>query len=170
MRKGRPAKKTGACRHCGKHGHWIAECPARNQDGPNGDRRRNVHVNLARDYTRPTENDSDYLFMARGGVVGDEDSAQGEGATWLIDSGATQHMTHSKTVLTNYRAIKSVKVHLADDGTVAAVGCGDVEMTMSTPHGPHKGVLKNVWHAPQLSRNLFSVARQGFCAKIRHRL
>lgn len=86
---------------------------------------------------------------------GDDD----EGAIWLIDSGATQHMTHSKTVLTGYRSIKPVKVHLADDGTVEAIGCGDVEMVMQTQHGPRIGVLKNVWHVPRLSRNLFSVAR-----------
>ena len=30
-RKGRPAKKTGACCNCGKYGYWIAECPTRNQ-------------------------------------------------------------------------------------------------------------------------------------------
>ena len=28
-RKSRPAKKAGACHNCGKHGHWIAECPSR---------------------------------------------------------------------------------------------------------------------------------------------
>ncbi|KAF1323245.1 Copia proteinlike, partial [Globisporangium splendens] len=31
-RKCRPVKKIGACNYCDKHGHWIAECPTRNQD------------------------------------------------------------------------------------------------------------------------------------------
>ncbi|KAJ0389892.1 hypothetical protein P43SY_012045 [Pythium insidiosum] len=45
--RGRPAKKVGACRHCGKHGHWIAECPLRQQDNnSHGDRRRIVHAHV----------------------------------------------------------------------------------------------------------------------------
>lgn len=68
-------------------------------------------------------------------------------------------MTHSKSCFTNFRSIKPIKVHLADDGTVEAIGCGDVEMSMKTPHGLRKGVLTNVWFVPKLSRNLFSVAR-----------
>ncbi|KAF1316242.1 Integrase catalytic core protein, partial [Globisporangium splendens] len=149
-RKGRPMKKTGACRHCGKHGHWIAECPTRNQE--NSDRRRQQHAHFARDDTG--FDDNDYLFMARDDVGGHADAS-----IWLIDSGATQHMTCSKACLKNYRAIKPVQVHLADDGTVEAIGCGDVEMMMETPRGPRKGVLTNVWYIPKLSRNLFAVSR-----------
>jgi hypothetical protein len=95
-RKGRPAKKTGACRNCGKYGHWIAECPTRNQD----DNRRRVQAHIARDDMRSTVrmNEDEYLFMARVGADnGQVDGGDGdEGAMWLIDSGATQHMTHSK--------------------------------------------------------------------------
>ncbi|KAF1318440.1 Gag-pol polyprotein, partial [Globisporangium splendens] len=149
-RKGRPMKKTGACRHCGKHGHWIAECPTRNQE--NSDHRRQQHAHFARDDTG--FDDNDYLFMARDDVGGHADVS-----IWLIDSGATQHMTCSKACLKNCRAIKPVQVHLADDGTVEAIGCGDVEMMMETPRGPRKGVLTNVWYIPKLSRNLFAVSR-----------
>ena len=146
-RKGRPMKKTGACRHCGKHGHWIAECPARSQE--THDRRHQQHAHIERD-----NNDNDYLFTAR-----DNASGHADASSWLIDAGATQHMTCSKACLKNYRTIKPVQVHLADDGTVEAIGCGDVEMVMETPRGPRKGVLTNVWCIPTLSRNLFSVSR-----------
>jgi len=59
----------------------------------------------------------------------------------------------------SYRATKPVQVHLADDGTVEAIGSGDVEMVVETPRGPRKGVLTNVWCIPTLSQNLFSVSR-----------
>ncbi|TYZ64328.1 hypothetical protein PybrP1_002784, partial [[Pythium] brassicae (nom. inval.)] len=75
MRKGHPAKKTGACRHCSKQGHWIAECPLRNQENINGDRRRHVQAHLARDDTRVVESDNDYLFMTNGSVAGGSASA-----------------------------------------------------------------------------------------------
>ena len=135
------------CRHCGKHGHWIAGCPARSQE--THDRRHQQHAHIKRD-----NNDNDYLFMAR-----DNASGHADASSWLIDSGATQHMTCSKACLKNYRAIKRVRVHLADDGTVEAIDCDDVEMVMETPRGPRKGVLTNVWYIPKLSRNLFSVSR-----------
>lgn len=77
----------------------------------------------------------------------------------LIDSGATQRISHTKTFMKNYKKIDPVDVHLADDGVVQAVGTGDIVMSMTTPRGTKKGVLTNVWHIPKLSRNLFSVGR-----------
>ncbi|CEG46576.1 FOG: Transposon-encoded proteins with TYA, reverse transcriptase, integrase domains in various combinations, partial [Plasmopara halstedii] len=78
---------------------------------------------------------------------------------WLVDSGATQHMTYSKEYMKNYKVMTPVDVHLANDGIVQAVGSGDIVMTMDTPCGMKKGVLTLVWHIPNLSRNLFSVGR-----------
>uniref|UniRef100_H3H4L4 Retrovirus-related Pol polyprotein from transposon TNT 1-94-like beta-barrel domain-containing protein n=1 Tax=Phytophthora ramorum TaxID=164328 RepID=H3H4L4_PHYRM len=78
---------------------------------------------------------------------------------WLVDSGATQHMTSSNKYMRNYKKMAPVDVHLADDGVVQAVGTGDIVMSMKTPRGMKKGVLTNVWHIPKLSRNLFSVGR-----------
>uniref|UniRef100_H3GUW4 Integrase catalytic domain-containing protein n=1 Tax=Phytophthora ramorum TaxID=164328 RepID=H3GUW4_PHYRM len=78
---------------------------------------------------------------------------------WLVDSGATQHMTSSNKYMRNYKKMAPVDVHLADDGVVQAVGAGDIVMSMKTPRGMKKGVLTNVWHIPKLSRNLFSVGR-----------
>ena len=99
--------------------------------------------------------DSDYLFMARDDVGGHADAS-----ARLIDSGATQHITRSSACVKNCRAIKPVQVYLADNGTVEAIGCGDVEMVVvETASGPRKGVLTNVWHVLKLSRNLFSVSR-----------
>ncbi|KAG2793258.1 hypothetical protein PC129_g25371 [Phytophthora cactorum] len=78
---------------------------------------------------------------------------------WLVDSGATQHMTYSKEYMKNFKKITPVDVHLADDGVVQALGTGDIVMSMRTPRGMKKGVLTNVWYIPKLSRNLFSVGR-----------
>ena len=63
--------------------------------------------------------EKDYLFVARDNIDGHADAS-----SWLTDSGVTQHMTCSKACLKNYRAIKPVQMHLADDGTVEAIGSG----------------------------------------------
>ncbi|KAF1332521.1 reverse transcriptase, partial [Globisporangium splendens] len=145
----RPGKKTGACNYCGKMGHWIAECPSRIHD--NADRQRPQRANVAHNQD---EDSGDFLFAAGKGSGDDA-----KNSTWLIDSGATQHMSYSKRFMTKYKTIDPVDVHLADDGVVQAIGSGDIVMMMKTPSGVKKGVLTNVWHIPKLTRNLFSVGR-----------
>ncbi|KAF1332517.1 reverse transcriptase, partial [Globisporangium splendens] len=144
-----PGKKTGACNYCGKTGHWIAECPSRIHD--NADRQRPQRANVAHNQD---EDSGDFLF-----AVGKGSGDGAKNSTWLIDSGATQHMSYSKRFMTKYKTIDPVDVHLADDGVVQAIGSGDIVMMMKTPSGVKRGVLTNVWHIPKLTRNLFSVGR-----------
>ncbi|KAF1332328.1 Integrase catalytic core protein, partial [Globisporangium splendens] len=148
-RSTRPGKKTGACNYCGKMGHWIAECPSRIHD--NADRQRPQRANVAHNQD---EDSGDFLF-----AVGKGSGDDAKNPTWLIDSGATQHMSYSKRFMTKYKTIDPVDVHLADDGVVQAIGSGDIVMMMKTPSGVKKGVLTNVWHISKLTRNLFSVGR-----------
>uniref|UniRef100_A0AAV1VKE2 Polyprotein n=1 Tax=Peronospora matthiolae TaxID=2874970 RepID=A0AAV1VKE2_9STRA len=158
QRKGRPVKKSWPCHNCGKIGHWMAECPSRIQENTerhrpqraqdSGDRYRSQRANVAQE-----EDSGDYLFS-----IGETTSAKSSDI-WLVDSGATQHMTCSKKFMRNYKGFDAVDVHLADDGIVQAIGSGDIVMSMKTPQGMKKGVLTNVWHIPKLSRNLFSVGR-----------
>uniref|UniRef100_A0AAV1UAV2 CCHC-type domain-containing protein n=1 Tax=Peronospora matthiolae TaxID=2874970 RepID=A0AAV1UAV2_9STRA len=158
QRKGRPVKKSWPCHNCGKIGHWMAECPSRIQENTerhrpqraqdSGDRHRSQRANITQE-----EDSGDYLFS-----IGETTSAKSSDI-WLVDSGATQHMTCSKKFMRNYKVFDAVDVHLADDGIVQAIGSGDIVMSMKTPQGMNQGVLTNVWHIPKLSRNLFSVGR-----------
>uniref|UniRef100_A0AAV1V3B1 Polyprotein n=1 Tax=Peronospora matthiolae TaxID=2874970 RepID=A0AAV1V3B1_9STRA len=100
-RKARPAKKTGACHNCGKQGHWIAECPSRIQE--DADRHRYQRANIAQEPEL-----GDYMFSVGGGKTKSS-------YMWLVDSGATQHMTSSKEFMRNYKDFGPVDVHLADD-------------------------------------------------------
>ncbi|GMF60305.1 unnamed protein product [Phytophthora fragariaefolia] len=144
--KGRQALKASACHYCGEQGHWIAKCPVRIRE--NTERQKPQRANVANE----EEFDADYPFSVGGGAT---KSSEG----WLVDSGATQHMTYSKVYIKNYKKMTPVDVRLADDGVVQAVGSGDIVMSMKTPRGIKKGVLTGVWHIPKLSRNLFSVGR-----------
>ena len=123
-RNGRPVKKTRACHKCGKQGHWIAECPSRIQE--DAERHRFQRPNVAQD-----EDLGDYLFSVGGEVAKSS-------KVWLVDLGATQHMTSSKKYMKNYKVFYAVDVHLADDGVVQAIGKGDIVMSMKTPRGPRK--------------------------------
>lgn len=140
--KGRQAQKTSACHYCGEQGHWIAKCPVRIRE--NAERQRPQRANVADD----DEDCGDYLFSVGGGT-----SKSSE--VWLVDSGATQHMTYSKEYMKNYKKMTPVDVHLADDGVVQAVGSGDIVMSMKTPRGIKKGVLTKVWHIPSCRATCF---------------
>uniref|UniRef100_A0AAV1TGQ7 Retrovirus-related Pol polyprotein from transposon TNT 1-94-like beta-barrel domain-containing protein n=1 Tax=Peronospora matthiolae TaxID=2874970 RepID=A0AAV1TGQ7_9STRA len=129
-RNGRPGKKTGARHKCGKQGHRIAECPSQIQE--DAERHRFQRANVAQD-----EDLGDYLFSVGGEVAKSSN-------VWLVDLGATQHMTTSKKFMKNYKVFNPVDVHLADDGVVQAIGKGDIVMSMKTPRGTKTGVLTDV--------------------------
>ncbi|KAH9140545.1 hypothetical protein AeRB84_015232 [Aphanomyces euteiches] len=75
---------------------------------------------------------------------------------WFFDSRATNHMTNSLVKMINYKGMKAVKVHLADNDVFEAIGRGDIVMELATPEGLKRGELKDSLYLQRLSRNLFS--------------
>ena len=62
---------------------------------------------------------------------------------WLIDSGASSHMTREKSILTGYKQFeRAQKVSVGDGRTLDAVGVGDVHVNMQFKVSqPKKGVI-----------------------------
>ena len=76
---------------------------------------------------------------------------------WLIDSGASSHMTSNKTLFETFRHLPSpIEVELADDSLIQATGTGDVLLQFSNTKSLR---LKNVLYVPELSANLISISR-----------
>ena len=72
---------------------------------------------------------------------------------WILDSGATDHMTHNPNQFkTNLPCPSNRKIVVADGTTTTMAGIGDVQVTSNL-------VLKNVLHVPQLSTNLVSIQK-----------
>lgn len=72
---------------------------------------------------------------------------------WVLDSGATDHMTHISNKFETYTPCPSnKKIVVADGSTTTVARIGDIQVTP-------KLVLKNVLHVPQLSTNLFSIQK-----------
>nr|XP_027083707.1 uncharacterized protein LOC113706007 [Coffea arabica] len=69
---------------------------------------------------------------------------------WILDSGATDHMSHISNKFKTYNPYPSNrKIVVADGTTTTVTGIGDVQVTPNL-------ILKNVLHVPQLSTNLVS--------------
>ena len=78
-------------------------------------------------------------------------SSNGFRNAWILDSGATDHMTHNPNQFKTYSPCPSNrKIVVADRTTTIVAGIGDVPVTSNL-------VLKNVLHVPQLSTNLVSI-------------
>ena len=71
--------------------------------------------------------------------------------SWIIDSGATDHMTHTCNNFLTYSPCSSSKKIATADGSLATIaGIGDVKISPLM-------TLKNVLHVPKLSTNLISI-------------
>ncbi|RVW64179.1 hypothetical protein CK203_046335 [Vitis vinifera] len=73
--------------------------------------------------------------------------------SWVIDSGATDHMTHSPNIFSTYFPCSSSRKIATVDGSLTTVaGIGDVKISPSL-------MLKNVLHVPRLTTNLISIQK-----------
>lgn len=72
---------------------------------------------------------------------------------WILDSGATDHMTPSSKQFSTYSPCPSNKKIVTADGTLVTVaGIGDIQLN-------HFITLKRVLHVPKLSMNLVSIQK-----------
>ena len=78
---------------------------------------------------------------------------------WIIDSGASRHMTFEKNVLQQYKEFKAPEpVGLGDGRNVEALGVGSVKVTTQLHHGENVSCwISDVLYVPKLATNLFSV-------------
>ena len=78
---------------------------------------------------------------------------------WIVDLGASRHMTFESNVLHDYKDFEAPKlVGLGDDYTVSAIGVGKVKVITQLHNG--KSVvcwMTDVLYVPKLTNNLFSV-------------
>jgi hypothetical protein len=107
-------------------------------------------------------------FPKKKGFKKDSDKSEGVGATmhqvysvmaragpeeWILDSGASAHMTGIKSLLKDYNEVAMTTVTVANGAILPAKGVGNI--SFQTEHGyvTFTGIL----HVPGLDRNLISV-------------
>ena len=162
------------CFRCGTVGHVRRDC-SRNQPtcfgcGDVGHVRRYCpkkfkwhKAKMAEsDERRPKNSDfegEDVYAAAFVASLESVESAEKKCSPWVIDSGASSHMTKEKHVMVNFQEFdKPENVALGDGRVVKALGSGSVRMNMLfEATESKKAVLYDVLYVPKLTWNLFSV-------------
>jgi predicted aspartyl protease len=142
-------------------GHIVKNCPARTGEYKKRNNKRH-HAHVVEDYEPPTkmtkEEIEDYVlfFAILGSVTPGED-------TWLIDSGASKHMTVQRDILSSLTEKDfSQKVTIGDDYQYPIKGVGESTYKLD-PRTLMK--TKDVLYVPSLTKNLLSISaldKKGF--------
>ena len=125
---------------------------------PNLQITRKIHSEmetLRHQMTRPDSPASVSSFFAHSGNLANSVSAfhSQSNLPWIIDSGASDHMTYSSSLFSDYKPCSGQdKVKIADGTGSSVSGKGSIRITPSLP-------LSSVLHVPSFSNNLLSISR-----------
>ena len=142
----------GVCHYCHERGHYARDCLKRNskdnsQSGPTRSKGKGS-ANCAEKSNPDPIIDEEALFTS--------DLVINSG--WIIDSGATQHMTFEKNHLSDYVEFKQpCTVNLGDNRTILAYGKGTYRILADLDGNVQHIALRDVLYLPDLEKNLLSV-------------
>lgn len=137
------AKHKVKCFECGVVGHYKSNCP-----------KKKTSYSADKHRARTAEQLSSECEQAFEATVSSVERGQ-----WLIDSGASSHMTSEKELLADFHEFEQPQlVGLGDGSTVQAIGVGTVYVDMLfSVSDPKRSVFHHVLYVPRLTGNLFSV-------------
>ena len=140
--------KSRNCFECGSPNHMKRDCPKLKSAHKESSGQRHNAKHAAEETGA-----DDYGFIISGT---DEINKKDK---WLIDSGATSHMTFNRDMFSDYKLFeKPQQVCLGDGHVLEAVGVGNVEIVTAVSRiKSNANTMHDVLHVPAMKVNLFSV-------------
>ena len=142
-RKQQPAGARGSqeqreCYYCGKRGHLRKDCRKKQRDDKTNERQRgSSHNNVA------------MTAVATSGRSG-----------WVLDSGASRHITNRVDNLLEAKPLDDdIVITFGNGETAKAEACGDVELSGLRGSDVSTVTLKDVLYVPGAAANLLSIPR-----------
>lgn len=124
------SKSKIKCYKCHKMGHYKSECKVKT----NGTK---------------MNNDSSLTCFVANQCTSEE---------WIIDSGATSHMTNNSTWMKNIKEDTVENVTIANNSKMEVGISGDVEVMLKNGKQRKNVIIRDVLHVPKLCTNLLSVS------------
>ena len=139
----------GPCFYCGKKGHTKAECYKRRNDEA-----RHSGQGQQQSAQNRHEQHGALALSVTAGAETPSSSSSTQQQRWVLDSGASRHMTPHEDILINKRPLTdNTTVTFGNGGKGRPTAVGDVLLATS-----HRTLaLKDVLYIPGLTENLFSV-------------
>jgi hypothetical protein len=138
-----PGKSLRKCWKCGKTGHYKKDCKSKKVEKPKG-----FDSTSSTEAKTSTEEGGD-VYLASTSTHVDRD-------VWLIDSGASYHMTPHREWFSEYEKYDGGDVFLGDDSTTKILGRGRVKLLLKDGR---IRTLPGVLYIPKLARSLISVSK-----------
>ena len=138
------------CHFCKKKGHFGRDC----FEKKNATKRNEAVGN----YINAEENSNQDVDNHVIALKSEESLNDSDNNDWWIDSGASQHMTPTKTHMNNYAKFnKPLVVKLADDTILHTIGKGNIRLKIRRGENVVELLLSDVLHVPKIKNNLFSI-------------
>lgn len=137
------------CYGCKKTGHFHRDCK---------DKNAKPYVPKHQSTSSKNENqDTIEEVVYAEGLVAEANVAVSE-TDWILDSGASDHMSYDRQSFHNYVSLNEPKeVRLGDSGMTLGVGRGDVRLLAIVDDEHVPIVLRDVLHVPKIRRKLISI-------------
>lgn len=152
MAKNNKFKKGPKCHHCGKMGHIKKFCRLLLN-------KNNIEKLQYSEFKGDEQLNSESVSLVVSHALSVSDKKFLH-SSWIVDSGATCHMTNDKFKFTNFSLFdSSLSVALGDGHSLEAPGKGCVLLRTRVPHGERVCTLSDVLYVPELSFNLLSISK-----------
>lgn len=139
---------TRTCHLCEEKGYYARDCPKKNSRNFSHSKSNTANCSGSHD-----DNDNhNEALITRSRSRGTQRNS------WIIDSGATQHMNYQRECLSDYVEFKNpAAVKMGDDHVILAHGKGICHLKAEFDGCVQSTALQNVWYLPELGRNPLSV-------------
>ena len=155
------------CYNCGGMGHIAINCTkprqfVRGDDGAQARPGRSPHPRgsgqgRGRGQAQPTDRSESFYAVAKVATALSTEGSSTESGQWLLDSGATHHMTNDLSILVNQQPLGKL-VHVANGKAMAADAVGEVVLREESDAGCELRLV-DVLYCPELPCNLLSLER-----------
>ncbi|KAG6437371.1 hypothetical protein SASPL_102286 [Salvia splendens] len=139
-------KKDFKYHYCGGPNHYERDCRKKKRDQTKGN-----NENAEKD-TTAVATDGDVVVVCDDACV----SSSCQQTDWIVDSGASYHITPYRDMFASYTGGSFGKVRMANHGVTEVAGIGDIHLLTDTGC---KLVLRDVRHVPDIRLNIISTGK-----------